>query len=156
MTKVSASCACAIGASDLQNWLVLEDGRALGHGIDVAGEAEFLQPAQEALGEAAERGKVVQALAGEPQALEVAEHVVEAAGEKVVAPLGQAPNEEAEGGRFVHASLDVRLQHGELVEIGEQAEVGVVDPELRCRHRHLLHRGTSALPSRWQCRKPIA
>ena len=24
----------------LQNWLVLEDGRALGHGIDVAGEAE--------------------------------------------------------------------------------------------------------------------
>ena len=26
----------------LQNWLVLEDGRALGHGIDVAGEAESL------------------------------------------------------------------------------------------------------------------
>ena len=135
---------------DLQNWLVLEDGRALGHGIDVAGEAEALQPAQEALGEPAERGKVVQALAGEAQALEVAEHVVEAAGEKVVAPLGQAPDEEAEGGHLVHAPLHVRLQHRELVEIGEQAEVGVVDPGLRCRHRHLLHRWTSALPSLWQ------
>ena len=115
--------------SHLQNWLVLEHGRALGHGIDVAGEAESLQPLQKALGEAAERGKVIQALAGEAQALEVSEHVVEAAGEEVVAPLGQAPHEEAEGGLFVHALLDVCLQHRELVEIGEQAEVGVVDPE---------------------------
>ena len=101
--------------SDLQNRLVLEHWRALGHGVDVAGEAEFLQPSQEALGEAAERSEIIQALAGEAQALEVAEHVVEAAGEKVVAPLGQAPHEQAEGGRSVHASLDIGLQHRELV-----------------------------------------
>jgi hypothetical protein len=126
--------------ADLEDRLVLEHRRALGHGIDVAGEAEALQPAQEALAERAERGEVVEVRAGEAQALEVAEHVVEAAGEEVVAPLGQAAHEETEGGGLLHAALDIGLQDGELVEIGEQAEVGVVYPALRRRHRHLLQR----------------
>jgi hypothetical protein len=135
---------------DLQDRLVLENGRALGHGIHIAGEAEFSQPVEEALVEPAQRSEGVEALAREAKAFKVLKDIVEAAGEKVVAPFGEAAHEEAEGRRLGHTPLDVGLQHGELVQISEQAEIGVVDPELRGCHRHLLrHVGTSALPYRW-------
>ena len=48
------------------------------------------------------------------------EHVLEATRQEIVAPLGEVPHEQTEGRRLGHAAFDVGLQHGELVQIGEE------------------------------------
>src|SRR6185369_6924034 len=51
---------------------------------------------------------------------EIVEHLLEAAGEQEIALFRQFAHEELENRRLVHALVEVGLQHGELVEIGEQ------------------------------------
>ena len=62
----------------------------------------------------------VELLRREAQGLEVVEHLLEAGRDEVVAPLGELAHEELEDRRGLHAPGEVRLEHGELVEVGEQ------------------------------------
>jgi hypothetical protein len=110
---------------DLEDRLVGEDRRPLGHRVHVPAEAEVPEPAQEPVVELSERGQIVQILAREAQLLQVPQHVVEAAGEQVVPSLRQPAHEQTEGRRLVHVLLDIGLQHGELVRSVNRARCSV-------------------------------
>lgn len=78
------------------------------------------QRIDEVLAEAAAAGQPVELRVGEAQALEVVEHLLEAGRDEEVAALRHLAHEELEHRGPVHAAVEIGLQHGELVEIGEQ------------------------------------
>ncbi len=52
--------------------------------------------------------------------LKVAKYLLESGGEEKVAPARQCAHEELEHRALVHALVEIGLQHGELVQIGQQ------------------------------------
>ena len=116
-----------------QNRLIREDGGALGHGVDLAGEPEGREACQGARVEATRGFQPRELGLGEPYLLEELQDLLEAGCEQEVALAGQLANEELEHGRVGHASLEIGGVHVELVEVGQQQARGRVDAEqARC------------------------
>ncbi len=112
----------------LENGLAGEYDRAFRNGEDVSGEPEVPQPVEEARGELTEAGEMRHGLCVERKSLEESEHVVETAGDEEVAGRRRLAHEEVERRARLQSFLEVRLEHLELVEIGEQRRIRIVHP----------------------------
>src|SRR5262249_8420198 len=55
----------------------------------------------------------------ESNGLEIREHIVETAGQQIIPPRWKTANEETEDGELAHLLLEIRLEHSQLVEVGE-------------------------------------
>jgi hypothetical protein len=130
MTKGLDELGLGYRPGDLEDGLVGEDGSSLGDRIDVAGEPEVLEPLEKVRREPVQRRQVIERLSGEAKRLQVSKDVVEPAGEQIVAGLRETAGEQAEHGLFLHPLPPVRLEHRELIQVGEERGVAVVDP--RC------------------------
>ena len=115
------------GRLDGQQRLAGEGGRALGHRVDVAAEAQPAEPVEEARGEASAALQRRERLVPEAQPFEVGERVVEAAGQQVAAIRGQRAGEQLERGAGGQPVLGVGLQHRQLVEVREQRTARLVE-----------------------------
>ena len=105
---------------DPQQRLVGEDGRALGHRIDIALEAQRGEPAEVVGAEHAECLELAERLVSEVQPLEIVEHVFDPAGDEVAALGRQRPDREVEDGATRKPVLAIGAEHRQLVEIGEE------------------------------------
>jgi hypothetical protein len=110
---------------DAQQRLVGEHDLALGHGIEVAGEAEPGERAQEGRREALLRLQPDDLVVAEGGVLQEVDRLLEAGGDQEVARQRQLAHEELEDGGLRHAGLFVGLHHVQLVEIGQQQAGGV-------------------------------
>jgi len=105
---------------DADQRLVGKTDSALGDRMHVAGEAEAAQIIEQIFPEAAGAFEPVDLGGGELQRLEIIERVIEAGGEQEGAPRRQPPHEKLEHRLAVLATIQIGLDHVELVEIGEQ------------------------------------
>ena len=113
------------GRADAHHGLVREDGRALRHGPDVAGEAQGPEVIGERgghrVGERGDGAEVGDLRVGEAEILEVAEQPPEAHGDQVAPPVREAADEHLAGRRGAkHAAVEVAGGHRELVEVGPE------------------------------------
>ena len=104
----------------LQDRLVPEHRRPLRHGAHLALEPESLQPVQKVAGKAVQRGQELQVRRRDGHVLQVVQRRLQPAGNQQVAMRWQAATEQVEGRGFRQAVFPVRLQHAELVEVGQQ------------------------------------
>ena len=108
------------GRRHAQDWLVGKEDRALGHGMHVAAEAPSLEVLREFRRKKPAARDPLELLWPEARLLQKIEGLLEAGRHHEVAVLRQLADEELEDrGRF-HALAIVRMQHGELVEIGQE------------------------------------
>ncbi len=137
---------------DLHDGLVGKERRALRHGANFALEAEIGEVIDQSWFEAPRRLEVADVVIREAKPLEEVEQLFEPGRQQEVARLRQASREELEHRFVVHPAIDVGIQHGELVEIGQQT--AVARTEIRLVHRGPRENRRSprpALPvSRWR------
>ena len=119
------------GRGHFQYGFVGEEQAALGHGAHAAAESEIAQVRQKILGEDAGVAQVIDAGVVEGQGGQAVDCVIHAGGDQVSAIGRVFAHVEAEGGFAVHALGEVGLGHGQLVEIGEQADVAGRHGEMR-------------------------
>ena len=105
---------------DAQQGLVGKAERAFGQCIDVAAEVPVGERRDEIRAKTPAVAQPVQFVGRETGVLEMVEHLLEAGGDEEVALFRQLADEELEHRRLVHAAREIGLQHGELVEIGQQ------------------------------------
>src|SRR5437879_1399768 len=86
----------------------------------LAREAELFQVFHQRRAEATALGDPVQLPRREAQILQIAQGLLEAGHHQKPATRRQLAHEELEDRRVLHALLDIPLQHGELVEIGQK------------------------------------
>ena len=108
---------------DDQQRLVAEGRRPLRHRPHIAREPQLAEPVEEARWEAHPAASAASASAPNSRRSRYASAAVEAARQQVVAPRGERACEQLERGGRSHVVLPVRLEHRELVEVGEQREV---------------------------------
>ncbi len=87
--------------------------------MDLAAEAESRQPIDEVVAEAAAVSQPGELILAKAKVLEVVEGLFEPGGEQEVALRGQGAHEEFEDRGVVHALVEIGLQHGEFVEVGQ-------------------------------------
>ncbi|MNN65523.1 hypothetical protein D3C81_1810320 [compost metagenome] len=88
--------------------------------MHVAGEAQLRQVVDEGRPEHALPAQPLQFGRGETQAFQVVQGLLQAGGDVEVAAGRQLAGEELEHRRVEHAVLEIALQHGQLVQVGEQ------------------------------------
>ncbi len=141
---------------DLHDGLVGKERRALRHGADIASEAKVGEIVDQARFEALRRLQVADVFVREAKPLEEVEQLFEPGRQQEIAGLRQASREELENRFVVHPAVDVGVQHGELVEIGQQT--AVAETEIRPVHpgsRENRRSPRPALPvSRWRAGRP--
>ena len=123
-----------------------------GNRPDVAGEAQLGELLESAVGEAVLTRQPFELLGRERQPLEELHHLLEARRDEEVARLRrQPPEEQLEHRGIRHALLVVGLQHGELIQIGEQgARAGIAGRHLRRRRESEKSFKSYHAPSRRQ------
>jgi hypothetical protein len=105
---------------DAQQRLVGEEDRALGHRVDVAGEAQVGERRDEIGLEAAAAREPVELLRREREPGEEIDRLREPRGDQEVAPRRQLAHEALEHRAPVHPLAEVRLQHRQLVQVGQE------------------------------------
>jgi hypothetical protein len=103
-----------------QDRLIGKEQRALGHGVHVAGEAPAGEPCREPRAEDLRALDPIELLGAEAQRLQQLERLLQARGDEELPAGRKLAHEQLEHRRFRHLLLVVRLQHGELVQVGEQ------------------------------------
>src|SRR5690606_32873025 len=111
---------------------------AFRHRIEVAGELEALEIREEAVVKELRVGKRVELGGAEPQAGQVVDELRETRGDQEVSSRRQSPEEELEDGLLMHAAVEIRLQHRELIEVREQRARGPIG----VRRAHVTTLGT--------------
>jgi hypothetical protein len=86
----------------------------------IAGEAQPCQLIGEIPAEASALPHPVEFVLGEAQVFEELQHLLETGCHQKIAVPWQPPDKKLEDGDVIHPLREVRLQHRELVEIGEQ------------------------------------
>ena len=119
------------GRGHFQYGFVGEEQAALGHGAHAAAESEIAQVFQELFRENAGVAQVIDAGVAEGQGGQTIDRVIHAGGDQVAAVGWVFAHVEAEGGFALHTFGEVGLCHGQLVEIGEQADVAGRHGEMR-------------------------
>ena len=105
---------------DAQDGLVGEEHAALGHRMHVAGESERAQPIQQLPREARLTFEPCELVVVERERLQKGQRLLETRGHEEVAARWQPAHEEFEGRALLHALFQVRLEHGQLVQVGQQ------------------------------------
>ena len=111
----------AQGRHDPQEGLVGKEDRALGQGVDLAGEAQVGEGIDERLVKAPAVGEPLQLIGGKAQAFEIVEGLFQTRRHQEIAAGRQLAHKELEDRRVRHALVEIGLEHGELIEIGEQS-----------------------------------
>ena len=88
--------------------------------MHVAGEAQFGELIGKVPAEAPAFSHPIEFFPGEAQVFEELQHLLEPGRHQKIAVPRQPPDKKLEDGDIVHPLREVRLQHGELVEVGEQ------------------------------------
>ncbi len=115
------------GGADGEDGLPGEDGSALRHRPDVAGEAEGAQIVQKVLAEAALGPQVGDVLLGEAQVLDIVDDLLQTGRNGKAAPVGHIAEEDievADAGRS-YPGLKVAVAHGQFVKIAQECVVHV-------------------------------
>ena len=108
------------GRGHAKDRFVGEEHGALGHRVDVAGEAELAQARQQFVGEAPLARQPVDFAVGERERLEEVERLLESGRDQETALSGQLAHEQLEHRGLDHPAMQVGLQHRQLVQVGEQ------------------------------------
>ena len=125
-----------------QDRLVGEECRALRHGVDVAPEPERCEIIEKRRAESPGARKPGHVVRREAQALDEPESVLEACGQEKSAPRRQLAEEKLENGGARHPMIEIRLQHVQLVEVGEKGAGGLFhDSSLAEGRRQFLEAG---------------
>lgn len=105
---------------DAQNWFVGKEDRSFGHGVDITGEAERGEALKQAPAESAALREPVDLLGGKMQPLEEVERLFEAGCDQEPASCRKFAHEEFEYRCLRLATIQVCLDHVELIKIGQQ------------------------------------
>ena len=108
------------GSDHAQDGLVGKENRAFRHRVHFAGKAQRLEMPDEIGGKEAAFGDPLQFLGTKAQPLQVFDRLFQSRRHHEVAVGRELPDEEFEHGGLAHAAHVVGVQHGELVEIGEE------------------------------------
>ena len=101
-----------------------EDGGALRHGPDVAGEAEVFQIVQKCLAEQLPAAQIGNVLVGEVQVLDVVDDLLETGGDGIAAVVRHAAEELIKvRDAVLHAVLQITVAHRQLIEVAEHGHV---------------------------------
>ena len=112
------------GRADGQQRLLGEDRRALGHGIDVAGEFEVRKVFEELLAEQLPAAQVGDVIFCEVQALDILHDLLEAGGDGEAALVRHAAEKYVKiRDAVLEAALKITVAHGQLVEVAEHSQV---------------------------------
>ena len=103
-----------------QQRLVAERRGALGNGMQIAREPQRSEPLEKRLAEEPRRAQLREILAREMQVAQIVDGLLEPGRDQEVAHRRQPAHEQLEGGRFEHPAVEVRLQHRELIQVGQQ------------------------------------
>ena len=118
-----------------EDGLVGEDGGALRHGEDVAGEAEVGQIGQKFLVKHLPAPEILDVLRLEVEVLDVLNDLLQARGNGVAALVGDTAEEEVKvGDAILIAGLKISVAHGQLIEIAQHGHVQF----LVCVHSKIL------------------
>ena len=123
------------GRAHDDHWLLREDGRALGHGVNVAAEVEVCKIVEEFLAEDTSPAQVVDVLLVEVQIFDVVDQLVETRCDGVAAAVGNGAEINVEiGYAILESGFQVTIAHSQLVEVAEHGHI-----ELLIRlHSHLI------------------
>ena len=111
---------------DAQNGLVGEKYCPFRQSLDGAGKAEIGQRGDEIGAESPGAGQPVQFRRLKAQVLQIIQRLFQTGGEQKATLLRQAAHEQLEHSRFMHALGVVSLEHGELIQVGQQHAVSRV------------------------------
>ena len=104
--------------------LFREDGRALGHGVNVAAEVEVCKIVEEFLAEDTSPAQVVDVLPVEVQILDIVDQLVEAGGNGVPASVRHRAEINVEiGNAILEPCFQVTIAHSQLVEVAEHGHI---------------------------------
>ena len=106
--------------ADPQDRLLGKEHGALGHRVDVPGEAQLRQVLENAVVETRALPQPIEFVAGEMQVFQEFERLLESRRHQEIAHARKLAHVELERGGLRHAAVEIRLQHGELIEVGEQ------------------------------------
>ena len=107
-------------SGDTQDRLVRKEHGSFRHRVNVAGEAQLGEMIEEVFPKPAGVREPIELLAGKAQLLEKPEHLLEP-GRNQKAPVARKlAHEELEDRGFGLTTIQVRLHHVELIEIGQQ------------------------------------
>ena len=104
---------------DAQDRFAGEKRRAFRHGVHIAGKAKRREIIEHVLSEAAGALEPCDVGRGEAQIFQIVERLLEAGGEQKSAPPRQRAHEKLEHRGLREASIQIGLDHVELVEVGE-------------------------------------
>ena len=110
-------------ASQHGEHLLREEHGAFGHGINVPGETQILEPSQKIRLEALRLRQPLDVVRRECRLFKVGKGLIESRGDQKITLGGKSANEELENRCPVHSVLPVRLQHSELVPVGQQRAI---------------------------------
>ena len=113
------------GRPDGEEGLPGEDGGALGHRPDVAGEPEVLQILQKALAEAALAPQIGDVLLVEAEPLHIVDDLLQTGGDGEAAAVRHVAEKDVEIADLLGVArrLEVAVAHGQFIEITEQGVV---------------------------------
>ena len=104
--------------------LFREDGRALGHGVNVAAEVEACKIVEEFLTEDTSPAQVVDVLLVKVQILDIVDQLVEAGGNGVPASVRHRAEINVEiGNAILEPCFQVTIAHSQLVEVAEHGHI---------------------------------
>src|SRR6185369_8676504 len=116
------------GRHDLDQRFVRKDNRAFGHGIDITGETELPQTFKKGCGKSINGSQISDRLVREGEGFQIVKNVFQTAGDKIISRRWQPSNEQIKYGEAIHAFVEIRLQHGQFVEISKEGCVRIADP----------------------------
>ena len=113
--------------------LFREDGRALGHGVNVAAEVEVCKIVEEFLAEDTSPAQVVDVLLVEVQILDIVDQLLQTRRDGKAAFIGHLPEEHVEGRQVPLVGFEeVAVRHCQLIEVHDHRDVPSVA------HAHLI------------------
>src|SRR4051794_36793554 len=72
--------------------------------------------------------QVFDCLLVERKRFEITQDMLESASNQIVSLGRQPADEQIEDGSFIHCCVEIRLQHGQFIKVGQQCGVGIVCP----------------------------
>ena len=126
MRRVSTSCASAIGAVTRRIGSSGKNTVPSGMACTSPLKRSVSSEARKCRAEAPGRRQPFQLLGGEVQLLQKFQRLFEPRRQQETAARAQPAHEELEHGGLFHAGVVITLQHGELIEIGQQDAAGEI------------------------------
>ena len=110
--------------ADRQDRLMREDWRALGHRVDIPGEAEGPQVVQKRLVKHAAAPEIGKIRLGKVQVVDIVDHLLQARRDGKAALIRAAAEKDVKIGDGIgHAVDKIAVAHGQLIKIAEHGQI---------------------------------